>query len=341
MPTPSLILAIETSCDETAVSVVEDGTRVRSNMIATSRDAFAKTGGVIPEEAARKQLECMLPVLGQALREAGCTKEDIDALAVTKGPGLLGSLLIGTVTARTLASLWGKPLIGVHHTLGHLSSTWLDTTEEDAPLFPILTLSASGGHTELWYRTGHTRGSLLGRTRDDAAGEAFDKGASLLGLPYPGGPSVAKSAAQGDENAFEFPIPLKQEGTLDFSYSGLKTALKYTLRDRPDAKTEDLAASFQKAINLQLLDRFRKALERHPDTKEVHLVGGVSANLHLREVCAALPVRLRFPTQIRYCTDNAAMIASAAYFLATERPDTLREPFETAASIPLADALTA
>ncbi len=336
-----LILAIETSCDETAVAIVENGTKVLTNMIATSRDAFAKTGGVIPEEAARKQLECMLPMLHQALKEAGCTKDDIDAIAVTKGPGLLGSLLIGTVTARTLASLWNKPLIGIHHTLGHLSSTWLDTTNDDQPQFPILSLSASGGHTELWYRTSHTNGILLGRTRDDAAGEAFDKGASLMGLPYPGGPSMAKAAEVGDENAFPFPVPLKKEHTLDFSYSGLKTALKYTMRDHPEAKTEDLAASFQKAINVQLLDRFHLALEQHADAKEVHLVGGVSANQHLRKICEALPIKLRFPTQIRYCTDNAAMIASAAYFLATEKPAALGEVFETGASIPLADALAA
>jgi len=335
------ILAIETSCDETAVAIVENGTKVLTNMIATSRDAFAKTGGVIPEEAARKQLECMLPMLHQALKEAGCTKDDIDAIAVTKGPGLLGSLLIGTVTARTLASLWGKPLIGIHHTMGHLSSTWLDTTDDDRPQFPVLSLSASGGHTELWYRTAHTQGHLLGRTRDDAAGEAFDKGASLMGLPYPGGPSMAKAAESGNDNAFDFPIPLKKEKTLDFSYSGLKTALKYAMRDNPDAKTEDLAASFQKAINVQLLDRFQAALEQYPDAKEVHLVGGVSANQHLRKICSVLPIKLRAPTQIRYCTDNAAMIASAAYFLATEKPETMEEPFETAASIPLADALTA
>ncbi len=335
------ILAIETSCDETAVAIVENGTKVLTNMIATSRDAFAKTGGVIPEEAARKQLECMLPMLHQALKEAGCTKDDIDAIAVTKGPGLMGSLLIGTVTARTLASIWGKPLIGIHHTMGHLSSTWLDTTEDDQPQFPVLSLSASGGHTELWYRTAHTQGHLLGRTRDDAAGEAFDKGASLMGLPYPGGPSMAKSAESGDDSAFDFPIPLKKEKTLDFSYSGLKTALKYAMRDHPDAKTEDLAASFQKAINVQLLDRFQAALEQYPDAKEVHLVGGVSANQHLRKICAVLPIKLRAPTQIRYCTDNAAMIASAAYFLATEKPETLGEKFETGASIPLTEALSA
>jgi len=334
------ILAIETSCDETAVAIVENGTKVLTNMIATSKDAFARTGGVIPEEAARKQLECILPMLHQALKEAGCTKDDIDALAVTKGPGLLGSLLIGAVTARSLAALWEKPLIGVHHTLGHLSSTWLDAKEEDTPAFPILTLSASGGHTELWYRLSHTKGTLIGRTRDDAAGEAFDKGASLLGLPYPGGPSMAKSALAGKSDAFDFPVALKDKDTLDFSYSGLKTSLRYTMRDHPDAKTEDLAASFQKAINLQLFDRLETALDAYDDTKEVHLVGGVSANTALRELCAKLPTTVRFPSRIGYCTDNAAMIASAAYFLATEKPESLTETFETGASIPLAAALS-
>jgi len=274
------ILAIETSCDETAVAIVENGTKVLTNMIATSRDAFAKTGGVIPEEAARKQLECMLPMLHQALKEAGCTKDDIDAIAVTKGPGLLGSLLIGTVTARTLASLWGKPLIGIHHTMGHLSSTWLDTTEDDQPQFPVLSLSASGGHTELWYRTGHTQGHLLGRTRDDAAGEAFDKGASLMGLPYPGGPSMAKAAETGNDNAFDFPIPLKKEKTLDFSYSGLKTALKYAMRDHPEAKTEDRAASCQKATTVQRLDR---SAFRH--------INGLTSRLTRREAAETSLIR--------------------------------------------------
>lgn len=334
------ILAIETSCDETAVSIVEDGVTVRTNMIATSRDAFAKTGGVIPEEAARKQLECILPMLHQAMKEAGCTKDDIDALAVTKGPGLLGSLLIGAITARSLAALWKKPLIGVHHTLGHLSSTWLEAKPDDLPAFPILTLSASGGHTELWLRTSHTKGTLIGRTRDDAAGEAYDKGAALLGLPYPGGPSLAKSALDGNHAQYPFPVALKGDGTLDFSYSGLKTALRYVLRDHPEAKTEDLAASFQRAINLQLFDRLQAALEKNDDVQEVHLVGGVSANIALRELCSTLPTTVRWPARIGYCTDNAAMIGAAAHFLATEKPETLTETFETGASIPLAAALS-
>src|SRR3989344_2396156 len=186
-------LGIETSCDETAIAIVEDGQRVKSSVIASSVEAFTATGGVIPEEAARKQIECIVAVLKEVLHKGEMSWDQIDAIAVTKGPGLLGSLLIGTVTSRALASIWEKPLIGVHHTLGHLSSTWLDLPEGQEPQFPILTLSASGGHTELWLRTNHLSGTLLGRTRDDAAGEAFDKGATLLGLPYPGGPSISKA----------------------------------------------------------------------------------------------------------------------------------------------------
>ncbi|MEK7563199.1 MAG: tRNA (adenosine(37)-N6)-threonylcarbamoyltransferase complex transferase subunit TsaD, partial [Patescibacteria group bacterium] len=190
-----LILGIETSCDETAAAIVRDGTHVLSSVISSQRARFENTGGVIPEDAARQQVLCMLPVLNACLAEAKTTPEDIDAIAVTKGPGLLGSLLVGTTTSRTLATLWKKPLIGVHHTLGHLSSTWLAQDDVSQPRrgiarnaptsgsdvaspFPILTLSASGGHTDLWLRTSHTKGRLLGSTRDDAAGEAFDKGAA-------------------------------------------------------------------------------------------------------------------------------------------------------------------
>jgi N6-L-threonylcarbamoyladenine synthase len=225
-----LVLGIETSCDETSVAVVEDGTKVRSNVIASSKAAFKALAGVIPEEAARRQVECMIPVLDQALKEADVTLAQVDAIAVTRGPGLLGSLLVGTATARVLAAITKKPLIGVHHTLGHLTSTWLDTAD-DLPLFPLLTLSVSGGHTDLWYRTSHLQGRLIGRTRDDAAGEAFDKGAAQLGLPYPGGPSIAKAAEKGNAAAYHFPSPLHNEPGCDFSFSGLKTSLKYLLRD--------------------------------------------------------------------------------------------------------------
>jgi len=333
-----LILAIETSCDETSAAVVEDGTKVLSNVIASSVESFKSTGGVIPEEAARKQVEFILPVINKTLIDAGVTKEEIDAIAVTRGPGLLVSLIVGTAVARTLASLWKKPLIGVHHTLGHLNSTWLDATEDFR--FPILTLSASGGHTDLWLRTSHTHGTLLGRTRDDAAGEAFDKGAIMLELGYPGGPAIAKAAEGGDPQYYDFPLPLHDDPSLDFSFSGLKTSFKYLLQDikqADDCQFSNLAASYQHALCLHLTDRITKAIRLHPEIKEVHLVGGVSANIHLRSLVEEIitPLPLRVPKQIRYCTDNAAMIGAAACFLKQERANEAFEEFETTASLSL------
>jgi N6-L-threonylcarbamoyladenine synthase len=346
-----LILGIETSCDETAVAVVEDGTRVLSNTIATSKTSFERLAGVIPEQAARAQVECMIPVLEQSLKDASVDLADIDAIAVTRGPGLLGSLLVGTTAARIIASAQQKPLIGVHHTLGHLTSTWLDTI--NPPEFPMLTLSASGGHTDLWYRSSHLHGTLLGRTRDDAAGEAFDKGASLLGLSYPGGPSIAKEGEGGNAQAYEFPRPLHDGATLDFSFSGLKTSLKYLLRDLgyeqnpssiPSNIKRDIAASYQRSICLHLVDRIETALRQHVDIHEVHLVGGVSANRVLRtmieELCSVSQKMFRAPTSMSYCTDNAAMIASAGYFLASKLGQDAYVNFETNASLPLVQTLT-
>lgn len=329
------ILGIESSCDETAASVVIDGTTVESNTIASTKDLFSEHGGVIPEDAARRQVECILPVLHASLREAGCSSRDLDAIAVTSGPGLLGSLLVGTITARTLSSLWDVPIIGVHHTLGHLSSTWLEADSD--PQFPIITLSASGGHTDLWYRDTHTKGTLLGRTRDDAAGEAFDKGAAMLDLPYPGGPSIAKEAEQGDASALPFPIALKGEETLDFSFSGLKTALRYTLQKQPSLQRADLCASYQEAICLQLTDRLQRAWRKYPATKELHLVGGVSANTRLRSMVRehCRDQTIRHPKHLRYCTDNAAMIAAAGYVLHCERGKEAYTAFETKANLPL------
>ena len=366
------ILGIETSCDETAVAVVEDGVHVKSNMISSSRATFEKLAGVIPEQAARMQIECMLPVLTQALKDAGVTMERIDAIALTKGPGLLGSLLVGGVTGRMLASIHKKPLIGVHHTLGHLSSTWLeggmiiansnkpinqstnprpDQAGKD-PHFPLLTLSASGGHTDLWLRESHTRGRILGGTRDDAAGEAFDKGASMLGLPYPGGPSIEKAAKGGKVDAYEFPRPLHNDESLDFSCSGLKTSLKYLLRDLygrhtvtplPPDETHlaDLAASYQHAICRHLTDRLGKAIHQFPEIKEIHIVGGVSANGHLRSLVADLAatsgkgITVRVPQSLSFCTDNGAMIAAAGFFLHEELGEKAYETFSTEASLPL------
>ncbi len=341
------ILAIESSCDETAAAVVEDGVHVRSNVISTSRKAFEQMGGVIPEDAARKTVECIMPVINQALEGVTASWDEIDAIAVTRGPGLLGSLLVGTVAARAIARIHGKPLIGVHHTLGHLSSTWLGTDPADEPRFPMLTLSASGGHTDLWLRTAHTKGRLIGRTRDDAAGEAFDKGASMLGLPYPGGPSISKAGAEGNHLAFSFPMPLQKEQTIDYSFSGLKTALRYIIRDLDEAmsgeRLADLAASYEYALCNHLCDRIKRALDVHPDILEVHLVGGVSANTRLRamatEVCDGRT--LRFPATLGYCTDNAAMIGAAAQFLINEHGDAAYASFDTVASLPLGEAVIA
>jgi N6-L-threonylcarbamoyladenine synthase len=340
------LLGLETSCDETAAAVVENGRAVRSNVVASSQRQFADRGGVIPEEAARRQIECVLPVIEKALADAGVLPADVDAIAVTKGPGLLGSLLVGTTTARVCAEIWRKPLIGVHHTLGHLSSVWLDTTPEDGPQFPAIALSASGGHTELWLRTGHAEGRLIGRTRDDAAGEAFDKGATLLGLPYPGGPAIAKAAEAGNPRAFSFPLPLKNDASLDFSFSGLKTALRYTLRDLPgkDVPLADLAASYEHALCGHLIDRLLKAIAAHPDIRDVHLVGGVSANKRLRsELQPTLPegVKLRTPGSIGYCTDNAAMIAAAGFFLHRAHGEKAEGAFEAEAALPLEAAAAA
>lgn len=362
-----VILGIETSCDETSAAVVEDGRLVRSCIIASSRTDFTNIGGIIPEEAARKQLETILPVIEESLAKAGITMEKIDAIAVTNGPGLLGSLLVGATTARVLATVFKKPIIPVHHTMGHLSSIWLLSSDplpppgregrvrgDEEPQFPLVTLSVSGGHTDLWYRTSHAGGVLLGSTRDDAAGEAFDKGASLLGLPYPGGPALEKLARGGDEERFKFPLPLKKEDTLDFSLSGLKTSLKYLLRDLrvfPSPRgggargggnlRADIAASYQLAICAHLVDRLERALKRYDDAREVHIVGGVSANERLRLMAkeALKGIALRTPVSLRYCTDNGAMIASAGFFLLTEQPAITGSTFTTSARMELQPVL--
>lgn len=344
------ILGIETSCDETSIAVVRDGRFVQSCVIASSRKDFENTGGVIPEEAARRQQEVILAVLEKALSDASVTEKDIDAIAVTACPGLIGSLLVGTHTARALAAVWKKPLIPVHHTLGHLSSVWLTKNVSDKvsePIFPIMTLSVSGGHSDVWYRTTHISGHCIGATIDDAAGEAFDKGAVLLGLPYPGGPALAALADSGDETAFQFPRPLHDDPSVAFSFSGLKTSLKYLLRDlghepSPEERAS-IAASYQYAITLHLQDKLECALELFPETKELHLVGGVSANSRLRSVmqdlCQTHGLQLRYPQELRYCTDNGAMIAAAGEFLVREKPSMLNANFETSSSASLQDIM--
>jgi N6-L-threonylcarbamoyladenine synthase len=314
-----LLLAIETSCDETSVAVVRDGRDVLSNIIASQIAKHLETGGVVPEVAAREHIKVMLPVVKQAMKEANVTWADIDAIAVTKEPGLVGCLIVGRITAAALAFAQNKPLIEVNHIHGHMYSTWLEADGE--PQYPIMTLTVSGGHNELVLVKGPGDFELLGETVDDAAGEAFDKVARLLGLGYPGGPVIEKRAALG-KPVVDFPIGLPHE--FNFSFSGLKTAVLYYLKENEARLGEeefvnDAAASFQKAATDALVQKLMKALRGH-DVKEVHLTGGVSANKFLRgrieEELAKLPKApvFRHPKKMSYCTDNAAMIAAAAYF---------------------------
>lgn len=315
------ILAIETSCDDTAVAVVDQGRKVLCNVISSQAYLHEKTGGVVPEVAAREHLITMLPVLDEALEVVGCSWEEIEAIAVTKGPGLISSLIVGTETASVLSYVKGIPLIPVQHITGHLYSCWLDLEEE--PQFPILALTVSGGHNELVLMRGHGQFEVLGETLDDAAGEAFDKVARLLGLGYPGGPAIAKVALEGNAARFDLPRAWMGKEDLNFSFSGLKTAVRdlvTSLGEINDQTKADIAASFQEAVCDVLSGKLLRAFERLPEVKEVHLVGGVSANLRLRELVAERirGVKVRWPEKISYCTDNAAMIACAGYYLRGE-----------------------
>lgn len=331
-----IILGIETSCDETSIAVVRNGTEVLSNVIASTKEVFSESGGVVPEDAARRQVDLILPVLHSALLEAKIQYKDIQYLACTKGPGLMGSLLVGTTAARVISRVHSIPLVGVHHTFGHLSSVWLEP--KVPPVFPCITLSVSGGHTNVWFRSSHTQGVLLGGTLDDAAGEAFDKGAAMLGLPYPGGPSIAKAALHGDKTIHPFPVGLSGKKTCDSSFSGLKNALRVCLqKEGKENNIENFASSYQEAICAQLTNSVVHALHVHPEAQQIHIVGGVSANTRLRamitETCAPLPILT--PLHNEYCTDNAAMIAAAGYFLINEKPKMATEAFCTMASLPL------
>lgn len=312
-----LILGIETSCDETSASVVADGTDILSNIISSQVDVHQKFGGVVPEEASRKHMEVINYILEEALLEAGVSFKDLDAVGVTYGPGLVGALLVGVSTAKALAYALNIPLIAVNHLEGHIAANFLVKTDID---FPLVCLVVSGGHTDLIYISGYGSYRLLGHTRDDAAGEAFDKIARALGLGYPGGPVIEKLAREGNPNAVELPRAYLEEGSLDFSFSGLKTAtLNYVRRkERKGEKTNlaDLSASFQQAIIDVLVDKTLLAA-RGQKVKTVLLAGGVAANSALRKHLAAgaekYGLRLIYPPP-SLCTDNAAMIACAAYY---------------------------
>jgi N6-L-threonylcarbamoyladenine synthase len=321
-----VLLAIETSCDDTCAAVL-DGATIRSNVISSQAAAHAGFGGVVPEIAARHHLELIEPVVAAALSEAGVTLDEIDAVATTRGPGLIGALLVGVSTAKAIAAARRLPLIPVDHLQGHVAANFL----EPEPLEPpFLCLVASGGHTLLAGVRDHSGYEQLGQTLDDAAGEAFDKSARLLGLGYPGGPAIQRVAEAGDPEAFELPVAMARDPGLDFSFSGLKTALVYRCRDLGEEgvveRRADLAASFQKAVVDQLVAKLKRALKRG-DWEAVALGGGVAANGPLRAAVAALcerqGVRLKL-VPITLCTDNAAMIGSAArYADAVPYPDYL------------------
>jgi N6-L-threonylcarbamoyladenine synthase len=306
-----LVLALETSCDDTCAAVVTRDGEVRSNVVS-SQGVHARFGGVVPEIASRHHLELVNAVVDEALEDAGATLDDLGAVAVTQGPGLVGALLIGVATAKALAAPRRLPLIPVDHLQGHVAANFLAPDPFEPPFTCLI---ASGGHTLLARVTAHDGYEKLGQTLDDAAGEAFDKGARLLGLGYPGGPALSKLAAQGDPEAFVFPTGARVAG-LDFSFAGLKTALLYKVRDLGEEETRrraaDLAAAYEHAIVQALIARTERALAAEPEPR-LAIGGGVAANRLLRERAAALGVPVHIPAP-ELCTDNAAMIGSAARF---------------------------
>ncbi|HEX6976897.1 MAG TPA: tRNA (adenosine(37)-N6)-threonylcarbamoyltransferase complex transferase subunit TsaD [Patescibacteria group bacterium] len=336
------ILGIETSCDETAAAIVEDRSELLTNVVASSADLHAKTGGVIPEFAARQQVKSIIPVINEALGKF--TKDDIDAIAVTVGPGLIGSLLVGIETAKTLAYLWDKPIIPVNHLVGHVYANWINVPKP--PLFPALALVVSGGHTDLVLMTNprsEVKIAAIGSTRDDAAGEAFDKTARLLNLPYPGGPAISKLASQfrkkyGNTKLNLFPRPMINDDNFDFSFSGLKTAVLNEIKDKKiTPKYQELiAAEIEEAIVEVLVEKTAKAIQKYQPSSFL-LAGGVAANSALRErfeekiyeitrhvlqaktekpsaFGSGIVRRTRFHVPaINLCTDNAAYIAAAAF----------------------------
>ncbi len=319
------ILGIETSCDETAAAVVTDGRQVRSSVVASQTALHQKYGGVVPEIASRAHIENLLPVLTEAMRQAGVGRDEIDAIAIANQPGLAIALVVGVTAAKTLSMMWGKPLVAINHLHAHLQSAMLN--EEQIEL-PAIALVVSGGHTSLYDCESALDLTLLGSTIDDAAGEAFDKVATILKLPYPGGPSIEKAARNGDPKAIRFPRSMLGRDSLDFSFSGLKTAVLYHCRgqdmkgaDGVDRMSQqqiaDIAASFQAAVIDVLVRKTRRAADRI-GARTVLLGGGVAANGALREAMERMCLRHKPPRRLlvapkAYCTDNAVMVASLAY----------------------------
>ena len=309
------ILGIETSCDETSAAIVEDGKIIRANIIASQAELHAKYGGVVPEVASRMHVERMLPVLKECLETAGMGYQDLQGIAVTNRPGLLGALLVGVSAAKALAYALKLPLAGVHHLEGHIYSNFLADPELENR-FPLLILIVSGGHTQIVRMEGHGQYEILGRTKDDAAGEAFDKGARLLHLPYPGGPNVSILAESGDPKRVHFPRSM-MGNTLDFSFSGVKTSLRaFMMKDEGKTSLPDIAASFEAAIVEVLVEKLRRAALQ-TGIRALCVAGGVAANRSLgekmRKMAEARDLKLVIPSPV-LCTDNAAMIAAAGYF---------------------------
>ncbi len=332
------VLGIESSCDETAASVVEDGRRVLSHVVHSQIDIHAQYGGVVPEVAARSHIEVINPVIEQALSEAHLSWDDIDAIAVTYAPGLIGSLLVGSLAGRTLAMVHNKPLYPIHHVEAHVYANFivdqangLDLTlPNEQPAFPMLALIVSGGHSQLVLFKNHGDYKLLGQTQDDAVGEAFDKVAKILGLPYPGGPSVANAAMSGDDHAYTLP-KAKLQGKYDFSFSGLKTAVLRAVQREVgvdvsfpsnqlaerlnDVQKANFAASFQRTAIETLVDKAEKAF-RDYNPGSVVIAGGVAANQELRhQLSARLPLPISY-APMSLCTDNGVMIAALGYYVA-------------------------
>jgi N6-L-threonylcarbamoyladenine synthase len=312
----SRILGIDTSCDDTSIAIV-DGTTILSNVVASQVDVHHRYGGVVPELACRKHIEAIGPVYRAALDEAAVTLADLDVIAVTRGPGLIGALLVGLSFAKSLAYASGKPLIPVNHLEGHICSAFLEAPDL---AWPFVCLVVSGGHTDLYACEGPGAYRLLGETRDDAAGEAFDKVSKLLGLGYPGGPVIDRLAPQGDSKAVHFPRAYLEKDSLDFSFSGIKTAVLHYVRKHPSTPVADLAASFQQAVVDVLVDKTLSAAGQCSASRVV-VTGGVAANSQLRgemqKACAEAGLQLVIPHP-RLCTDNGAMIATAAHWRAQQ-----------------------
>lgn len=328
------VLGIETSCDETAAAVVAGGREVLSSVVSSQVDIHAVYGGVVPEIASRAHVELINPVVAQSLLEAGCEGAELDAVAATYGPGLVGALLVGVSAAKALALVWGVPFVAVNHLEAHLYATFLDQPDLELPLVVLL---VSGGHTMLVAMHGHGRYELLGQTMDDAAGEAFDKVARYLGLGYPGGPAIDRISSEGDPDAVRFPRAVMEDG-FDFSFSGLKTAVINHVRRNPDTPTADVAASFQEAVVDVLVAKARRAAQSI-GAKGMCLGGGVAANRRLRaaftaagEVDGVAP----FVPSRAMCTDNAAMVAATAWWrLRSDGPSALDVGAEPGLGLPL------